>query len=203
MNSKWKAKTLTLAVLSLGILFQPIAFAYDPFEFPGKGSKAKFSEALSIYAEGVDLVKAGRNKDAILQYKRAINLYPFSGTFHYNLGKAYSREKSYANAIACYKEAIKLAPDLDRAYTNLSEMFYRTKDYRSAEGFATKATQINPKDPAGFINLAQAETELKKSREAQKHLQIAQELPGGAEYLPDIKVIRSKIQSITRKTAEN
>ena len=192
---------LTLAFLCSSAW--PSAFAFDPFKFPGKGSQKKFNEAMASYTEGVEFVKSGKNQEAISSYKKAIAIYPFSGTFYYNLGRAYSRQKNYPGAIASYKQAIKVAPDMDMAYCNVSEMFFRTKDFRAAEEYARKATEIDPREPSGFINLAQAEVELRKVKEAQKHLQRAQELPGGTEYQQDILLIRNKAQSMNSKTAGN
>ncbi len=203
MNSNWKAKTLTLAVLSLGILFQPIAFGYDPNAFPGKGSKADFIRSCQISNEGAALQAKGKQLESIQYFKKAVQVYPYSAGFHYNLGRAYSKMQDFSNALSCYRNALKLAPDYDKAHSNTSNLLYKLGDYRGAEEHALKATAINESNPVGWINLAQAEIGLKKAKSAKQHLQIAKRLPSAGDYAGDVAELDAKLQKLDVKTAEN
>jgi tetratricopeptide (TPR) repeat protein len=201
MNSKWKAKTLTLAVLSLGILFQPIAFAYDPDAFPGKGNEADFVRSAEMCNVAIKLQQQGKKTESLEILKKATHLYPYSAANHYNLGLNYSRLNDYRNALNCYKTAIKLAPDYARAHSNVSNVLFKLGDYKAAEQSALKATALNGKSPAAWLNLAQAEIALNKMKLAKQHLQLAKALPDASKYSSDLSELNSKLQNF--KTAEN
>lgn len=203
MNSKLKATTLTLAVLSLGVCFQQFAFAYDPNEFPGKGNEVDFKRSTQICNEGTKLLRQGKFKDSIFYYKKAISGYPYAAGFHYNLGRAYGELNDLKSALQSYANAIKLAPDLAPAYSNISDVQFKLKDYSAAEQSALTATKLNSKSPAAFINLAQAEIALKKIRSARQHIEMAQQLPDSGDYASDLTSLSQQIQRSISKTAEN
>ena len=203
MNSKLKATTLTLAVLSLGVCFQQFAFAYDPDVFPGAGSRDDFNATAQITNKANQLTTEGKPREAISLYKKAIARYPYCANTYYNLGNAHCDLNEYSSAVLNYQKAIKLAPDYPQAWANLSDAQFRLKDYDSAEKTATKAIAVDPKNPVAFINLAQAELALKKAKQAKRHIQVAKSLPGSNVFSQDIASIDKQLQSMLAKTAEN
>jgi tetratricopeptide (TPR) repeat protein len=203
MNSKLKATTLTLAVLSLGVCFQQFAFAYDPDIFPGKGSKESFNKSFDLCDRAADLQDKGNLKESLALYQQAVANYPYAAVFHYNLGQAYAKVKDYRNAVTSYKTAIKLAPDFQYAYSNISSAHFKLRQLQEAEHTASKATVLDSRDAAAWLNLAQAEIAMNKSKLAKQHVLKAKNLPNAKEYSSDIAELDQKLRLSNSKTAEN
>lgn len=203
MSSNWKAKTLTLAVLSIGILFQPFANAYDSDAFPGKGKVEDFRRSFQISKFAIRLEEQGKTEESIKKFKEAIAIYPHAAVFHYNLGVCYSELRNFRTALDCYKNAIRLAPDYAIAHANISDIHFKLGEFKAAEQTALVATQLDKKDPVSWLNLAQAEIALQKAALAKQHLQLAKALPNADKYSADFQELNSKLQRSYPKTAEN
>ena len=70
----------------------------------------------SWYSSGNDLVKEGKNDDALMAYDKALEMDPkHVGTWN-NKGIVLSRLKRFEEAISCYDKAIELNPEYANAW---------------------------------------------------------------------------------------
>ncbi|MEE8423640.1 MAG: tetratricopeptide repeat protein, partial [Thermodesulfobacteriota bacterium] len=65
--------------------------------------------------------KMGLIKKAVVHYKEAIKLNPFSAVIRNDLGGIYGMEGRYIDAIDEFHQALALDPHLDLAQTNLEQ----------------------------------------------------------------------------------
>jgi serine/threonine protein kinase len=93
--------------------------------------------------EGVAHRKAGRYREAIAAYDRAIALDPKYALAYNNRGNIYSDLKEYRQAIVDFNRAISLDPNAVR-YGNRGLAYYHLKDYLRAIQDFSHALQLDP-----------------------------------------------------------
>src|SRR5258706_529814 len=76
------------------------------------------AEAQNAFNAGVKFYKAGKFKEAVNAFNRAIKAAPKSDEAYNNRGLAYFKLGQHDNAIKDYDEAIKLNPKTDESYNN-------------------------------------------------------------------------------------
>ncbi len=76
------------------------------------------SQADSIFAEGVSLMKDGQTDEAVVKFRTVCTIRPESHSSFFNLGVAYARSKKYAEALDIFDRAIEINPahDMSRKY---------------------------------------------------------------------------------------
>ena len=134
----------------------PSAQAMSDGSFPGKGSKAVWNKASEIVKVGIQLGQAGKDREAIGLYQKAIGMYPFDSLFYYNTGIAYSDLKDYRKAEAFYRKAISLEPTYYSAWYNMGIDFYWQGNYRQSQTAIEKAqalakTEKQKSDAAAYL----------------------------------------------------
>ncbi|HEX8845823.1 MAG TPA: tetratricopeptide repeat protein, partial [Pyrinomonadaceae bacterium] len=88
-----------------------------PFAQTGKPQEA--SEARKFRNQGIEHYRAGRFKEAVEAFERAIELKPDYAQAHNDLGMAYVGAGRYTEAITQFLQAIQQNPLLAEAYYNL------------------------------------------------------------------------------------
>src|SRR3954447_12359237 len=63
------------------------------------------------YERAVALFKQGRFEDAVVAFRRALEVRRDPGALH-NLGVAYAKLGKLEDAVACFREAVQAAPDV-------------------------------------------------------------------------------------------
>jgi tetratricopeptide (TPR) repeat protein len=58
----------------------------------------------------------GQLGEAILMYRKAIEVNPNDSRYHYNMGTTLQKNKKTKEAIACYTQSIALDPDFPSAH---------------------------------------------------------------------------------------
>jgi serine/threonine-protein kinase len=110
--------------------------------------------------------------DAIVQYRRAIELQPIFVPAYNNLGNAFRRNRMGAEAKACYQKAIELQPQFTPARINLAWLLATwpepsVRNGGKAVALAEKANQLaKDKDPLILRTLAAAYAETERFPEA-------------------------------------
>jgi tetratricopeptide (TPR) repeat protein len=98
------------------------------------------------FDEGFAFRNAGRYKEAIGAYNRAIKLDPGYATAYYNRGNTYFELKEYARAIEDYNRAIELNPTDADAYNNRGNAYKALKEYaRAVEDYNCTIEELDPK----------------------------------------------------------
>jgi len=93
---------------------------------------------------GNDLIKNGKNKEAILHIKKAIALYPQSSRAWTSLGSLYYSEGKIAPAKKAYIYSISLEKDYFATYENLGLLIKDHDSPATARDFLRKATIMFP-----------------------------------------------------------
>jgi len=102
------------------------------------------TDALSEYAWS--LSQAGRPKEAIPLFEKAIRLNPFAKSSIYRgLGTALSRSGRLEEAVSAFKKAVQRSPDDIFSHIGLAALYIRMGREEEARAEATEVLRINPK----------------------------------------------------------
>lgn len=108
---------------------------------------------------------------AIIHFKRAIELNPQYGDAFHNLGTTYQQKKDIPNAIASYERAIATNPNLWQSYQAIGYLLFIQNKFTEAETVLRKALKIAPQEPNIRRNLAIVLVKLHKEEEAKEIMQ--------------------------------
>jgi len=90
---------------------------------------------------------------AIVEYKKAIEIYPDYPEAYDQMGLAYFRKGDLENAAINYEMAIKTNPGKATAYSNLGGVYFNTQRYQKAMEVYEKAVQLDPRYADAWQNL--------------------------------------------------
>jgi tetratricopeptide (TPR) repeat protein len=118
-------------------------------------------EAITLQADLGDLyqkvietlIHRGQLDDAIVAYRRVIELHPDSSTSHYGLGIVLAQKGQSEEAIAAYRAAIAHRPDFWQAYHNLALALTKTGQFDDAIVAYRKVLELDPNNVNGHFGL--------------------------------------------------
>jgi Tfp pilus assembly protein PilF len=93
---------------------------------------------------GLILADKAKYDEAVVHYKKAINLQPNFAKAYNNLGVALLNQKKYGQAIFYFKEAIRLQPNLNKTYNNIGNILVYQEKYDEAVTMYRKSLEIQP-----------------------------------------------------------
>lgn len=96
-------KVLAALTIALSVFAVNRAMAGD---FPGKGDRSAWGDALPHYNLGNRYLEKKRYDDAVEEYQKAIDLYDQDADFHLNMGVAYRKSEDFDLAEQCFRRAI-------------------------------------------------------------------------------------------------
>lgn len=121
--------------------------------------------------------------NAIVCYKKAIEMDTFQAPFHSNLAALYSKEGNLNSAIEEYYQAYLIRPDEINYLDRLSSAFLQKDDLDRANIFLNKTTILNPAEPGNYNKLGVIFNKKGMHEEAVKNFKKALELqPGEPVY---------------------
>ena len=103
-------------------------------------------EAQNAFNEGVKHHQAGKFKEAIAAYDRAIKVSPDASEAYNNRGLAYHKLGQIGNALKDYDQAIKLNPNFTDALYNRGNALLAQKQYEGAIKGLRPSHQAESKD---------------------------------------------------------
>lgn len=115
---------------------------------------------------GYALGKSKRWSEAIVAFKRAIELKPDYAEAHSNLGWAYNNLANFQAALEPLKKAIQLKPDLPEGHFNIGITYTRLNQKKEALAEFQKTIQLRPNWPAAQNNLGHAYGNLGRWKQA-------------------------------------
>ncbi len=112
---------------------------YVAFQFTNMG------KAFGHSAEGQSLSKQGNYENAIVEFDKAITLYPKFANFYDNKGAALDNLGKHEKAIIEYDKAIKLNPKFAFAYYNKGLALSYLGKFEEAIALYDKTIELDPK----------------------------------------------------------
>jgi tetratricopeptide (TPR) repeat protein len=144
------------------------------------------------YGLAICYSKQGKIEDEIWQYKMILDIKPDMLSALVNLGNAYFGQNKYSIAIEQYKKAVLLEPKEPMVYYNLGAAYSNNENYELAVDAYLKTVAINPAIGDAHYGLAFGYYQLKKYKQAWKHIKIAQDL--GVEVTDEqLNAIKSRL----------
>ncbi|MBW1740486.1 MAG: tetratricopeptide repeat protein [Deltaproteobacteria bacterium] len=93
---------------------------------------------------GVTYYLQGDLKQAVEQFKTAIQLNPNSIESYVNLGIIYKKQNRFEDALKAYKKAVSLKPTFPEPYYNLGILYDDAGDFKRAAGAYRRFLQLAP-----------------------------------------------------------
>ena len=125
---------------------------------------------------GCTLQKDGHFDEAIVQFKRALELRPDDADLHCNLGSALADLKRYDDAIGQYLVAIKIDSNCASAYVNLGFALNKKGRFDEAIVHLQKALSLERENPVTYRNLGDSLDKLGRFDDAISQYQQALKL---------------------------
>ena len=115
---------LGVAYLEDGQKEEALSTFSEEIEFATKGSTAQIDKYLekAYYYKGKILLDKGDYKEAVLNLKKALEIFPNMSDTHYLLGKANSQLNKEKEATEHFKEALRFNPNFSEAKKELEEL---------------------------------------------------------------------------------
>jgi len=129
--------------------------SFDPTHIKKKEHTPPSQDQLlsTHYNHAVTLEKAGKLKEAVLEYERALSLNPDHSKSHNNLGNVYYKLGKFNLAVESYKKALAINPDYVKAHNNLGIVLFQLNKVKEAIDEFTRAISLDPKNIESHNNL--------------------------------------------------
>jgi protein O-mannosyl-transferase len=125
------------------------------------------------YCLGNTLRQKGREDEAILHYRKALEIYPAYASAHYNLGNTLLQEGRLEDAIRQFQSTLQLTPDSAAAHLNLGIALFQEGRVDESIPHFQRAAEITPGDDKAHNDLGNALMEKGRLDEAISHFQNA------------------------------
>jgi tetratricopeptide (TPR) repeat protein len=205
--------------LKPGNMNQKLAFELSKEELEkakqeaGKAAQQKqlLGEVKAAFDSGLALAQQGKNEEAIVEFKKALEKDPEQAYIHANLAEALSKTNKLDEALAEYQKAIALKPDDAAMYTNMGVLLGKMGKHQESQEAFKKAASLSPGSAAqNFYNLGATLVNSGKAAEAaeafkqaiaadpnfaEAYYQLGISLSGNPASMPDaIKALQKYIE---------
>jgi len=109
--------------------------------------------AKAHYNGAIVLQRAGQLDDAMVHYRRALEMYPAYGAAAYGIGHVYALKGIEVGALAWYEEAIRREPAFAQAHLQIALLHYARDRFDSAEAALVTGLEGEPHNPTLLVNL--------------------------------------------------
>lgn len=116
-----RATVRATGIFLLLLMMASLAWAQEGPEKPASGS----AKAAALVDQGFELLKEGRNQEAVQAFQKATKRQPNSAEAFYGLGWALINLRRYPESLKASQEAIRLKPDYAEAHHNLGMAYER------------------------------------------------------------------------------
>ena len=137
---------------------------------------------------GNDLMKKGRLDEAIVHFRKALEIYANYPEAHNNLGYALANKGNWSEAIPAYRAAMRVRPNYPKAHNNLAISLAETGKTDEALAEFREALRNDSAYQEAHVNMAVLLLQLGRRDEAITHLREALRLkPGDAEVKAQLR----------------
>jgi TPR repeat protein len=149
--------------------------------------------------QGIDYYEKQDYDNAIIAFKKAIEINPKHDEAYFNMGNAYGKKEDYDNAITAYKKAIEINPKNDKAYHNMGNAYDKKQDYDNAITAFKKAIKINPNNILSKEALSYMENKIeveKQRKDLSKEMKSQFDKFGGKDISTRIEKEEKELKKI-------
>jgi protein O-GlcNAc transferase len=144
------------ALSYLGLIsFQ--CFNYDnAIEYIQKVIEIEPDDPMSFFAYNIlgdSFLKKGKTDNAVINYKKALEINPGSAEVYYSLGNIFRNNQDFNNAIACYKKVSEIDPRNSLVYNQLAVIFKDMGKLDDAENCLKHAIEKDSSCHVYYTNL--------------------------------------------------
>jgi tetratricopeptide (TPR) repeat protein len=125
---------------------------------------------------GVAALRSQQFENAVLLFKRVVELEPKHKTAWNALGISYELLRRFDDAIASFKKQLEVNPDDERAWNLIAGTYTDQQKYDEAIAAYKKQLEISPLDPSAHLGLGSVYLEVKKYSDAVPELEQAASL---------------------------
>ena len=138
----------------------------------------------------------GKFEEAIVEFKKLLEINPNNSAAHYNLGITYRKSGQFENAIDSYKKALQINPRDEDAWIALGVAYSFLRKHQDAISCYLKALEICPDDALAYYNLGLRYYALRQNKKAKESFLKAKELyqkEGDKEQLVKVEKYLNKL----------
>ena len=173
MYKRWPYKRLTLAVLSVSLVITLMVLTRAQVKL-WRNSETLFRHTLQVTNNnyfihnhlGAALFKQGNNQEALIHFKRSLEINPYYADAHCNLGVLLLRQGKYREAIPWFVAALQNKPHSVEALTNLGIILGKYGKVKEATDHFSEAIRINPDYEEAYFCQGNLLLEIRKYEEA-------------------------------------
>ena len=195
--ARWRRSREVLAVMALLTITGLTALSCAQASY-WQNSETLWNQALANTSDnyvahndlGDVLMKTGRLDEAIVHFRRAIEIYAECVEAHTNLGDALASKGKWAEAIASYQAAIQVWPNYPNAHNNLGISLAEAGKTDEALAQFREALRIDQDFRDAHCNLATLLLRLGRRDEAVAHLREASRLK------PDDEKVNAQLRQL-------
>lgn len=117
-------------------------------------TQADLDNDLGFNAYGQASVMVKKYDEAIVAYRKALEINPRNGESIFGLGNAYFLSQKFNEAVQVYEQLVKANPKEGRAWYNLAESYFNLKNYAKAMT-CFEQLPLQQRPPQAFIRMAE------------------------------------------------
>ena len=135
------------ALVAIGFMVLLFNTPVSADDFPGKGDRFAWSNALPYYNRGNKYLEHGRIEEAVQDFEEAIFRYEYDPDFYINYGVALRKRENYTGAEQAFKKALELRPNDWQACANLANAYLKQNRLKDTITCFQKAMKMQPPPP--------------------------------------------------------
>jgi len=144
----------SIIIISMCVKSQALTRNYNNIFIFWKDSIAKNPQSWMAYNNlGLAYARAGKDQEAIANYKKSIEINPKYVQAYNNLGLAFGRRGEHKQAIDYYRKALEINPDSAETYNSLGLIYDSLGEFNKARGYYEKSIEIKPNYIYAYNNL--------------------------------------------------
>ena len=134
----------------------------------GRNPSPREIEAAKEHSKGTEQMMVKKYKEAIVFFRRAIDLNPDFAEAYYNLGIAYEELGQHEDSVETLKKAIQLTPENANAHYALGYAYYRLKRYKESIDAFERSLALKPGNAFARSKLGSAYLAMGNKEKAQE-----------------------------------